>query len=267
MNKDNIFNRLWDDYSTQNPSVKKIHTLFEEAGEVVINDHIAFRTFNDPRISKEVLAKPFLQAGYEVIDYYDFKAKHLKAFHLEHPTDELAPRVFISELLLEEFSVELQNAIHTILEAIPETYYFAEELIFSGRIWSNASYKTYQKLINESEYAAWVYAHGFHANHFTVSVNRLKNLNTLELVNEFLESNGHPLLTAGGVIKGSPEQLLQQSSTLADIIPVDFTDGTHNIPSCFYEFARRFPDGDGKLFSGFIAKSADKIFESTNFKK
>lgn len=267
MKRDNIFTRLWDDYSTQNPSVKKIHTLFEEAGEIVINDHIAFRTFNDPRISKEVLAKPFLQAGYEVKDYYDFAAKHLKAFHLEHPTDELAPRVFISELLVEEFSAELQNAINSIIEAIPEKYYFSEDLIFSGRVWDNASYQTYLSLIDESEYAAWVYAHGYHANHFTVSVNRLQKLNTLESVNNFLESNGHPLLTAGGAIKGSPEQLLQQSSTLADIIPVTFTDGVHEIPSCFYEFARRFPDEDGKLFSGFIAKSADKIFESTNFKK
>jgi hypothetical protein len=46
-----------------------------------------------------------------------------------------------------------------------------------------------------------------------------------------------------------------------------FTEGEFDIPGCYYEFARRYPDADGKLYSGFIAKSADKIFESTNFYK
>jgi hypothetical protein len=44
-------------------------------------------------------------------------------------------------------------------------------------------------------------------------------------------------------------------------------EGRHAIPSAYYEFARRYPDKDGKLYSGFIAKSADKIFESTDFYK
>jgi hypothetical protein len=45
---------------------------------------------------------------------------------------------------------------------------------------------------------------------------------------------------------------------------VQFTDGTRNIPSCFYEFARRYPMANGQLYGGFVAASADKIFESTN---
>jgi hypothetical protein len=50
-----------------------------------------------------------------------------------------------------------------------------------------------------------------------------------------------------------------------DIIDVEFKEGVYKIPACYYEFALRFPDADGRLYSGFHSKSADKIFESTNF--
>ncbi len=64
--------------------------------------------------------------------------------------------------------------------------------------------------------------------------------------------------------KGQPEVLLEQSSTLADDYAVMFSDGELRIPSCFYEFAIRYPKADGELYTGFVAASADKIFESTN---
>ncbi|MCK5029211.1 MAG: DUF1338 family protein, partial [Bacteroidales bacterium] len=59
--------------------------------------------------------------------------------------------------------------------------------------------------------------------------------------------------------------LLQQSSIMANHINVEFSDGSYSIPGCYYEFTQRFPNGKGGLYSGFIAQSADKIFESTNF--
>jgi hypothetical protein len=57
---------------------------------------------------------------------------------------------------------------------------------------------------------------------------------------------------------------LEQSSTMADKAVVKFSDGEVSIPSCFYEFAKRYPLDCGTLYSGFVAASADKIFESTN---
>ena len=92
-------------------------------------------------------------------------------------------------------------------------------------------------------------------------------LNTIEKVNQLLKDNGFRLNDAGGEIKGTPGELLEQSSTRAGILPVTFIEGVFEIPSCYYEFARRYPDADGQLYSGFIAKSADKIFESTNVYK
>jgi hypothetical protein len=44
---------------------------------------------------------------------------------------------------------------------------------------------------------------------------------------------------------------------------VQFSDGTYEIPACYYEFAHRFKV-NGVLYNGFVEQSADKIFESTN---
>lgn len=53
---------------------------------------------------------------------------------------------------------------------------------------------------------------------------------------------------------------------MSGLTEVNFSDGKKQIPSCYYEFAKRYKDSDGKLYQGFVAKSADKIFESTNTK-
>ena len=53
-----IFERLWKQYAGDNPSAGQIYNFFSK-GERVINDHVAFRTFDDPRVRIDVLAKPF----------------------------------------------------------------------------------------------------------------------------------------------------------------------------------------------------------------
>jgi hypothetical protein len=153
------------------------------------------------------------------------------------------------------------------VDSIESSLLNSDELIFSGNAFGEPSYSLYEKLRDESEYAAWMYVFGFRANHFTISVNYLKKYNTLEKVNELLKENGFSLNTSGGEIKGTPEQLLRQSSILADIVEVSFKEGVKKIPACYYEFAQRYTDNDGNLYSGFIANSADKIFESTNYRK
>jgi len=260
-----IFDKLWSDYITQNPSAKKVYDLFINEGEEVLNDHIAFRTFNDPRVNIDVMAQEFIEAGYEYKGSYNFEDKKLNARHYEHKEFRDAPRVFISELRTEEFSPFLQETIKDILNQIPSELHGKGELIFKGTLWGTPSYETYLKLREESEYAAWVYVYGFRANHFTVSINGLKKYTSVEDVNQFVEKNGFRINDSGGRVKGTPEELLEQSSTMAGKLPVQFIEGTYEIPSCYYEFAKRYPDTDGKLYSGFIAKSADKIFESTNF--
>jgi len=262
-----IFDRLWADYISQNPEAKIVYDSFIAEGEKVENDHIAFRTFFDTRINVDVMARPFLEAGYVQKGYYIFEDKHLTAKHYEHKTLPNAPRVFISQLMTDYFSPQLQSVVKQSAERVPDELVFGNDLIFSGNLWGPPSFETYEMLRKESEYAAWLYVYGFVTNHFTVSINSLKKLNTIQKVNNFLKDKGFVLNSSGGEIKGTPEELLEQSSTKAGFLPVQFVEGTFEVPSCYYEFAVRYLDTDGKLYSGFIAKSADKTFESTDFYK
>jgi len=259
-----LFENLWQQYIKINPQAENIHSLLEKRGEVVINDHIALRTFNTEKLGIINIATPFLDQGYKVVEEYDFTQKKLNAVHLEHQTDANLPKVFISELRTELFSDAIQKIIADIDEQIPKINVMQDSFITSGRIW-NLTFEDYIQLLRESEYAAWTAAFGYRANHFTVSLNHLTTFFNLQDLNDFLLSNDFKLNTAGGLIKGTPEQHLEQSSTLAAPVNVEFDDSTHVIPGCFYEFAKRYPLPEtGHLYQGFIAASADKIFESTN---
>jgi len=260
-----LFNTLWNEYTQRNPEALKVYQLFSQKNSPIINDHIAFRTFNDPRVNVNVLAHFFEKMGYKACGEYHFQQKKLFAKHYEH-ADPLAPKVFISELLTEKFSQELQDIVKKCIDCIPDKTLKSETLLYSGVAWQPLSYHVYQSLLKESEYAAWMYAFGFCANHFTVNVNELKQFNELSEVNDFLLKNGFKLNTSGGMIKGTPEECLEQSSTLAEEIEVKFDEGSHKIPSCYYEFAKRYKLANGELYTGFIAASADKIFESTDVK-
>jgi len=259
---DALFDRLWESFKQLNPQAEKIHSLLTARGEKIVNDHIAFRTFDDPRVGIDVLARPFVGAGYAARGDYRFPNKHLTARHFEH-ADPQRPKVFISRLELNEMSEELKDTVTGLIDQIPAEEFERDDFCVSGRLW-NLDYALYERLVRESEYAGWMSAFGFCANHFTVLVNGLTTISGLEELNELLKQNGFALNASGGEIKGSPDVYLEQSSTLAAEIDVPFSDGVHRIPSCYYEFARRYEQPDGRLFSGFIAQSADKIFESTD---
>jgi hypothetical protein len=266
MSYQKLFETLWKNYADQNPHALQVYNLFKKQGEHVINDHVAFRTFNDSRVNVDALGRFFLDYGYQEKGQYEFPVKKLFAKHYEHADPE-APKVFISELLVEQFSSDLQHIAKVCVESIPKRILNSEDLLTSGVLWQPIVHKTYKSLLKESEYAAWFYAFGFCANHFTVNVNQLKNFKSIQDVNDFLISHGFQLNTSGGVIKGTPEECLEQSSTLAGEIEVNFAEGKFSIPSCYYEFAKRYPMKNGKLYTGFIAASADKIFESTDVKR
>lgn len=258
-----LFNDIWQQYLSVTPSAKKIHQLLGN-GNDVINDHVAYRTFNHPKINLVQLAKGLLALGYTECGQYDFSAKKLDAKHFEH-TDSTMPKVFISELRVEEFSSEVQEIIIGLITQLPDDVSDRTDFLYSGRLWEISS-KDYDTLLNVSEYAAWLAAWGYRANHFTVSINHLAGYEDIELVNTTLKEAGFELNTNGGEIKGDEFVKLEQSSTLADKASVDFSDKIMEIPSCFYEFAKRYPMANGELYSGFVAASADKIFDSTNAK-
>lgn len=259
-----LFQSLWNDYITRLcPSADKVHSLLEE-DEALINDHIALRTFNVAPLGLGTLAKPFLALGYKDCGDYVFESKKLVAKHFEHP-DPLQPKVFISELKVEECSPQLQEIVAKMVEQVDATKLEGEAFLYGGRLW-DISFADYQLLAEESEYASWLAAHGYGANHFTVNVNQLKAFTEVKQVNDHLRGAGFTINESGGEVKGTPEVLLEQSSTMADKVPVVFSDGTETVPGGFYEFAKRYPMANGELYTGFVAASADKIFESTDSK-
>ncbi|MEQ9443633.1 MAG: DUF1338 domain-containing protein [Cyclobacteriaceae bacterium] len=257
-----LLDKMWKDYTNMNPQALKIYNLFLERGDRVQNDHIALRTFNHHKVNVDALAQPFLQGGYEYQQDYHFTEKKLYAKHFEHP-DAQMPKIFISELKLEEFDDDVQKTVHQLLEQVPDDASQQFDFCSNGRPWE-VSYDTYEKLRAKSEYAAWMSAHGYRPNHFTVFVNGLSSFKDIREVNNFIKQNGFAMNDSGGEVKGSKEVFLEQSSTLADTVDVNFNDGPQAVPACYYEFAQRYAMPNGDLYQGFVAKSADKIFESTN---
>ncbi|MET1219772.1 MAG: DUF1338 domain-containing protein [Glaciecola sp.] len=261
---DSLFTELWDNFIAVTPSAKKIHELIGqyEGQGAIVNDHIALRTLAVPGLRVSDLGKHFEKLGYYRAGEYDFSAKKLNAFHYQHPNLD-HPKVFISELQVDALSDKVQNILNHLLATVPQDLAQRDDFLYSGTHWSISS-QDYQTLLNESEYAAWFAAWGYRANHFTVSINHLQHITELEQMNTLLKESGFTLNTSGGEIKGGEDVCLAQSSTMADHAQVNFSDDSHTIPSCFYEFAQRYRLKDSTLYQGFVAASADKIFESTN---
>lgn len=257
-----LFEKLWDNYAQVNPQAGEIHALLKQQGEVVVNDHIAFRTIAHPACTLEILARPFTSQGYRFVGDYQFEIKKLRARHLDHPAPGY-PKIFISELLLDRVSGSARDLLCRLIESSPWNS-DSGPLCLSGRPWPAIHISEYRYLVEESEYAAWFATMGFRANHFTVSVEALKHFPDLPSLNNHLKQHGIVLNNSGGEIKGSRTLMLEQSSTLAHTQPYRFADGDLEVPTCYYEFARRYADPQGQRFEGFLPESADKIFESTD---
>lgn len=258
-----FFTVLWQQYTARTPQAQAIYDLFASQGEKVVNDHVAFRTFDCPQVGLAALQPHLLEMGYEVLDDYAFPGKHLKARAFLHP-DETIPKVFVSALERGVLSKSAEALLDLIVAQIPDDAAADASVFSAGRLWETPSLAEYELLASESEYASWLAVHGYCANHFTVSVNHLHGFGDMAAVLDAVKGVGFALNTVGGEIKGVPADLLVQGSTLADQQTLEFRCGkSAEVPTCFYEFAERFADSDGAVFQGFLAANADKIFEST----
>jgi len=260
----NFLESCWQDYIASTPSARKINELLSAEGEQVINDHIAFRTWSDSAFSIDHFKKIFLEWGLVEGGEYFFPNKKVRAIHLQDPTDPSVPKVFISEILWKEFSPEFARITAKTIEQLP-TDGDLLSMMQKKICWEQNS-EEYETLSRESEYGSWLYAWGIRPNHFTVSINSLKKFNDILTLNAFLKEKGFSLNSSGGEVKGSAQLFLEQSSIMADKMTVYFSGTAKSIPSCYYEFAKRYQQENGILYQGFNEKSADKIFESTNAK-
>ncbi|OPX55347.1 protein of unknown function [Oceanospirillum multiglobuliferum] len=259
--------QLWFDYLHVTPQAKTIHLAFEAAGETLVNDHLAFRTFDQSPINLVMLEQHLLNMGYQHFEPYYFSDKHLNAWCYLPPEKGL-PRIFFSELITAQLSEAAQQIIYKLIQEIPVEVVKRPAVFWAGRLWSMPCWHDYQTLLQESEYAAWLSVMGLRANHFTLSVNHLTQHKDLSAVLDRVEGLGIQLNQSGGRIKGSKETLLEQGATMADKMLMHFADGSeHLVSTCYYEFAQRHTDLSGQIYEGFVPASANHIFDSTSVLK
>jgi hypothetical protein len=285
----NIFlNILFKRYQEKVPAVRKITDALVAQGVVasqydIVNDHVAFRTLGVRHLGIHSFEKIFLHHGYQKRDYYYFESKKLNAYWYASPSDQY-PRIFMSELVVDQLSAQAQQIIHQYTDSITSDPVDKLDLnngrqigeFFHQSLWRLPSKKDYEVLLAESEYAAWVIYNRYYLNHYTISVHALKNgYNHIEEFDAFVESLGIRLNTSGGKIKVSGDGLLKQSSTVAEMQDATFACGeTMSIAGSYVEFAERLPlpeyaDLPAKELTtahrrnGFETNNADKIFEST----
>lgn len=247
------------------------------------NDHIAFRTMGVPQLGIRSFERIFTHYGYQKRDPYFFASKKLDAFWYAPPAPHY-PRIFVSELRVGDLSPEAQQIIRSYTDEVSSDPVdqldlndgpAVDNFLHSG-LWRIPTWQDYSRLLAESEYAAWVIYNRYYLNHFTISVHNLpENFDTVEKFNTFLESLGVKLNDSGGKIKISPDGLLLQSSTVAEMVNATFAGGEqHSIAGSYVEFAERRPLPEfatlpkaqrqrHHLRDGFEAGNADKIFEST----
>ena len=69
---ESLFDALWQDYIAITPSAKAVHELLSTGEEEILNDHVAFRTFDRAKVNLDKLAAHFIALGYEAKGDYDF---------------------------------------------------------------------------------------------------------------------------------------------------------------------------------------------------
>jgi hypothetical protein len=263
-----FFQDAWNPYLELAPAAAQVLSLLESRNEAIINDHVAIRTFDLPQMGVLALGKIFEKLGYvQNPEPMFFPEKKLRAFYWQHPNSDL-PKVFISELLLDQVEPTLREFIlATISPSLPRlSAQIANQDLFAllEPSWNTPHHSEIERLAHSSEYAFWTLCFGLRINHYTVSWNALKTFASLGELNALLLENGIDLNSSGGLIKGSPNEYLEQSSTVAQKVLWKFAGNEeHLVPGCYTEFARRYPLPSGELFHGFVPKSADRIFEST----
>ena len=283
-----VLDGLMRRYRERVPNVSKVADAMVEKGVIssigdIENDHVAFRTMGVPQLGIQSFEKIFLHYGYEKRDYFHFEGKKLNAYWFAPPQPQY-PRIFVSELRVEDLSEEVQAIISSYTDEVQSDPADSLDLndgaavdaFLHTPLWRTPTWEDYSVLLKESEYAAWVIYNRYYLNHYTISVHNLKEgYNTIQEFNDFVESIGVKLNDSGGKIKVSPDGGLLQSSTVAEMINAVFAGGdSHSISGSYVEFAERkvlpqfkdLPPSEIKREhrrEGFETGNADKIFEST----
>ncbi len=291
-----LLERLWANYCERVEYARRYRDLVQDKGGRVVNDHIAFRTFNAPMgplpPGIEALARLITPLGYRAAGSYEFADKHLTARHYEHD-DLLLPKIFISQLevdrlpadaarLIREAVADARNLLDTDTQAIlryPSTmledncgglidrlYRYITQLP-----WSPPPRETVLAVNKVSQYAAWTLLHGNNVNHFTACINeqQVPGWPDIEATVAGLRAAGIPMKEE---IEGQRGSKLRQTATQAvdeecAVRERDGQPGRLKWSYAYYELAERGdvpgPDGRPRRFQGFLGAQATQLFEMT----
>jgi Domain of unknown function (DUF1338) len=294
-----LLDRLWTQYKKRVSYAAQYEKMVEEKGGHALNDHIAFRTFNTKVGSQPAgtaaLSRIFEPLGYQRKDCYVFKDKKLTAWHWQHKTNPNNPKLFISQLEVDQLSQPSRDAIAKTIGAAPDLISASDlsllaelgkgkeigakdaEVLtahlvkFFGRPWAPPQKKIIQDINKESQYAAWTLLHGNSVNHFTAYINeqKVKEWPDIEATVAALRNAGLPMKPE---FEGERGTKLRQSSTQAvdedcDVIDENGKPGKLKWSYAYYELAERGnvpgPDGKPTRFHAFLGEQATNLFEMT----
>jgi hypothetical protein len=267
-----LLEALWARYRARMEPVRKYEQLVLKQGGAFRNDHIAFRTiaWQKPAAGLFSVSRLFQALGYAPAGCYDFPDKKLNALHFEH-RDKRFPKLFISELRAWELSAATRQAIGRSLERhrppLDLDSLTLEACLdqLTRRPWPAPEKKDVLAADRESQYAAWVLAHGYEVNHFTGACDDIeKTVAAMRAAGVAMKAE----------IEGARGSALRQSSTESVVLTVDVADGGRaaSMPwtYAYFELAERplLTDpatGEKRRFEGFLGSQATNLFDMTRF--
>ncbi|MGM3308462.1 DUF1338 domain-containing protein [Anabaena sp. WFMT] len=282
-----MFSILWQEYSSRVSYARIYQQMITNAGGIVANDHIAFRSLrlvvdnNQGKINLGIdyLGKFFTSLGYISSGEYSFPQTHLYARYYSHPQQEKfnLPKLFISELIVDELP---DNIAQLIQQTVNQSPHFPKiddleinqlPQVFT-RPWQPPHRSVIEKVNQVTQYGAWVLLHGYAVNHFTGYVNH-QNTATYPDIDSTaigLTNLGVPMKAEieGNIASGLRQTATQAVTELVTVID-DQNRAEIHIPwtYAYYEIAQRYQvevtPGNYQLFDGFLGKNAQQLFEMT----
>ncbi len=277
--KKNIFQTLWQEYSTRVSYAKTYEKMISVAGGQVKNDHIAFRSLRMVVNNKQTLGIDYLEGFFKLLGYqmggeYFFPETHLYARHYYHPQEKESnlPKLFISELIVDELPENIQELIYQTVKEVNLPGYETENIFI--RPWQPPKLSVVEEVNKVTQYGAWILLHGYAVNHFTGYINtqNTPEYPDIDTTAKALAAEGVPMKA---VIEGSANIGLRQTATqaikemVAVINDVDGSNQEIEIPwtYAYYELAQRYPievtPGHQVIFDAFLGRNAKELFEMT----
>jgi hypothetical protein len=290
----NLWNALWQDYKTRVNYAQTYQKMITAAGGTIANDHIAFRSLrlliNTPQgeinLGINHLGQIAEALGYEPAGEYTFADTHLYARHYRYPqqAEYDLPKLFISELIVEELPTHIAQLIYQTVSAIPKellSFFTAENNIdvitqqfnkIFTRPWQPPLHSVVEEVNKFTQYGAWVLLHGYAVNHFTGYINRQNTLQypDIDITASGLANLGVPMKAEieGNVTCGLRQTATQAVTEMVTVLDDSSSEETQ-IPwtYAYYELAQRYmievQPGKPELFDAFLGKNAQQLFEMT----